>query len=80
MKSENFLHLEQRLGRSSHEERGLKSPHHIEYTVADARRSSHEERGLKCDDDRIRRLARRRSSHEERGLKSMLDDVADDDC
>ena len=55
-------------GRSSHEERGLKS---VLAVPADTRtrRSSHEERGLKYYISLIMFIRRCRSSHEERGLK-----------
>ena len=61
--------LEVLLGRSSHEERGLKSLSQVR-AILQQSRSSHEERGLKSYPYfQGKRGCKRRSSHEERGLK-----------
>ena len=57
------------LGRSSHEERGLKSADPVFKFLQFFRRSSHEERGLKFLVCYHTFITPRRSSHEERGLK-----------
>ena len=72
MKCYRFTSLPRIIGRSSHEERGLKSMSAFCQKMTPSR-SSHEERGLKCrniDGTDVEVIGR--SSHEERGLKSNL--------